>query len=139
MKMKCLLLFTGLLFFFLAGSAQAAVHKIVYDITTADTAVQRGMLLQINNIMKDAPGSEVEVVCHGGAIFMLVKDKTVVLPAMEALQKQHGVSFSACNNSMRKNNIDSSALAGVSHIVPNGALEVVSKQEQHWSYIKAGQ
>jgi intracellular sulfur oxidation DsrE/DsrF family protein len=39
---------------------------------------------------------------------------------------------------MRKNNIESSQLVSVANIVPNGVMEVVAKQEEGWSYIKAG-
>ena len=129
----------------LAGSmaaglhAQGKQHKVVFDITTSDTAEQRGMLRQINNVMKDAAGSKVEVVCHGPAIFMLVKDKTVLSPLMEDLKNKQGVSFAACANSMKKNNIESSQLVPIANIVPNGVMEVVAKQEDGWSYIKAGQ
>jgi len=129
---------------FITGSfsvinAQTKQHRIVFEITTPDTAQQRSMLRQIGNAVKDAPGITIEVVCHGPAIFMLVKDKTVLLPVMDDLKNKQGISFAACANSMRKNNIASSQLVPVATIVPNGVLEVVSKQEDGWSYIKAGE
>jgi intracellular sulfur oxidation DsrE/DsrF family protein len=120
-------------------NAQSKQHKIVFEITTPDTAQQRTMLRQINNVAKDAAGTKIEVVCHGQAIFMLVKEKTVLLPMMEELKNKQGVGFAACNNSMRKNNIESSQLVPVANIVPNGVMEVVSKEEDGWSYIKAGE
>ena len=129
---------------FITGSfsvinAQPKQHRIVFEITTPDTAQQRTMLRQISNVVKDAPGITIEVVCHGPAIFMLVKDKTVLLPMMDDLKNKQGISFAACANSMRKNNIVSSQLVPVATIVPNGVMEVVSKQEDGWSYIKAGE
>ena len=54
-------------------TAQTKEHKVVFEITSADTADQRTILRQINNVLKDAPGTRIEVVCHGPAIFMLVK------------------------------------------------------------------
>jgi len=39
---------------------------------------------------------------------------------------------------MKKNNLDVSQLVTVATVVPNGVMEVVSKQEDGWSYIKAG-
>ncbi len=112
-------------------------HKVVFEITSADTTEQITVLRQIKNVLKDAPGTAIELVCHGPAIFMLVKDKTVVSDDMQELTK-HGVNFAACANSMRKNNIDKSQLVPVAGIVPNGVMEVVAKEEDGWSYIKAG-
>lgn len=120
-------------------NAQSKQHRIVFEITTPDTAQQRIMLKQIGNVVKDAPGTTIEVVCHGPAIFMLVKDKTVLLPVMDELKNKQGIGFAACANSMRKNNIAANQLIPVANIVPNGVMEVVSKQEDGWSYIKAGE
>jgi intracellular sulfur oxidation DsrE/DsrF family protein len=119
-------------------NAQTKQHKVLFEITTADTAEQRGVLRQIYNVLKDAPGTKIEVVCHGQAIFMLVKEKTVLSPMMEDLKSKQGVGFAACNNSMHKNKIDASQLVTVANIVPNGVMEVVAKEEEGWSYIKAG-
>ena len=113
-------------------------HKVVFEITSADTADFRGVLRSVNNVLKDAPGTKVEVVCHGPAIFMLVKEKTNVSDIMQDLQTKDGVTFAACANSMRKNNLDKTQLVSVATVVPNGVLEVVSKQEDGWGYIKSG-
>jgi uncharacterized protein len=123
----------------IAVKAQTKQHKIVFEITSADTAEQRTVLRQIGNVVKDAPGTRIEVVCHGPAILMLVKDKTVLSSIMEDLKNKQGVSFAACANSMHKNNIENSQLVTVANVVPNGVMEVVAKQEDGWSYIKAGQ
>lgn len=120
-------------------NAQAKQHKVVFEITSADTAEQQTMLRQIGNIGKDAPGTTIEVVCHGPAIQMLVKDRTLLGPAIEGLKNKQGVIFAACANSMRKNNIEPAQLVSVAIVVPNGVMEVVAKQEDGWSYIKAGQ
>ncbi|MEP6749500.1 MAG: DsrE family protein [Bacteroidota bacterium] len=123
---------------FVSVSAQTKQHKVVFEITSADTAVQRTVLRQINNALRDAPGTKIELVCHGPAIFMLVKDKTVLGSMMEDLKSKQNVGFAACHNSMHKNNIEPGQLVGVANIVPNGVMEVVAKQEDGWSYIKAG-
>jgi uncharacterized protein len=110
-------------------------HRIVFEITSADTTEQITVLRQMKNVLKDAPGTAIELVCHGPAIFMLVKDKTVAGAEIQELS-QHGVGFAACANSMRKNNIDKTQLVPVASIVPNGIMEVVEKEEDGWSYIK---
>ena len=113
-------------------------HKVVFEITSSDTADYSGVLRSVKNALKDAPGTRIEIVCHGPAIFMLVKEKTVLADAMQELQTKQAVSFAACANSMRKNNLDKSQLVTVATVVPNGVLEIVFKQEDGWSYIKAG-
>jgi len=122
----------------IAANAQKKEHKIVFEITSADTADHRTVLRQINNVIKDAPSTKIEVVCHGPAIFMLVKDKTVLTDMMQELKTKQQVSFAACANSMRKNNLSSDQLVAVATVVPNGVMEVVAKEEDGWSYIKAG-
>ena len=135
---KIMVLLTFIFALAVSANAQKKMHKIVFEITSADTADQRTVLRQINNVYKDVPNTQVEIVCHGPAIFMLVKDKTVLLPEMQSLADKYGVRFAACNNSMRKNNIETSQLVPVAVVVPNGVMEVVTKQEDAWSYIKAG-
>ena len=117
------------------NAQKAKQHKVVFEITSADTTEQITVLRQIKNVLKDAPGTAIELVCHGHAIFLLVKDKTVASAEMQELKK-YGVSFAACANSMRKNNIDKTQLVSVASIVPNGIMEVVAKEEEGWSYIK---
>jgi intracellular sulfur oxidation DsrE/DsrF family protein len=119
-------------------TAQKKQHKVVFEITSADTADHRTVLRQINNVIKDAPNTQIEVVCHGPAIFMLANDKTVLAAEMQELKSRHAVSFAACANSMRKNNLSSSQLVPVATVVPNGVMEIVTKEEEDWSYIKAG-
>ena len=53
------------------------------------------------------------------------------------LESSH-VHFIACGNAMRKQHLEASDLVAGSEVVPAGIVEVVKKQEQGWSYIKAG-
>ncbi|MFT3932417.1 MAG: DsrE family protein [Chitinophagaceae bacterium] len=119
------------------ANAQKKTHRIVFEITTSDTAEQRTTLRQMHNVLRDVPGTKIELVCHGPAIFMLVKAKTFFEEDMQQL-KNSGVVFAACANSMRKNNLDKTQMVSIATVVPNGVMEVVSKEEDGWSYIKAG-
>lgn len=122
----------------ISANAQKKQHKVVFEITSADTSDYRTVLRQINNVYKDAPNTKIEVVCHGPAIFMLVKDKTVLSDMMQDLKTKQQVVFAACANSMRKNNLSADQLVPVATVVPNGVMETVAKEEEGWSYIKAG-
>ena len=39
---------------------------------------------------------------------------------------------------MRKHGLDKSSILSFAQTVPSGVVEVISKQEQGWSYLKAG-
>jgi len=134
--MKKSLLLASALFFMSILNAQQ--HKIVYDLSSADTSDHSTVLRQFNNVLKEAPTTELEVVCHGQAIYMLVKDKAVMEERMKELIKKGKVSFKVCANSMRRYGIDKSQLIPLAEVVPVAILELSSKQQQGWSYIRAG-
>jgi intracellular sulfur oxidation DsrE/DsrF family protein len=48
------------------------------------------------------------------------------------------VVFNACEFSIKERKVDRSKIISVSGFVPAGIVEIVSRQEQGWSYIKAG-
>ena len=83
------LLVASLLYF--PVSAQNKQQKIVFDFVKADTNDFRIMVSQINNVLKEAPYTTIEVVCSGQGLFMLVSDKTNVSKEMEEIQKVFNV------------------------------------------------
>lgn len=128
------LLFTLLL---ITSTVIKAQHKIIWEIASADTAQQRGLFKQINNVLTAAPDTEIEVVFHGNAVYAMLKDTGYHKEQIFALHKK-GVVFAACNNSLKSRDIDVSRVLKEAIIVPVAILEIVKKQELHWSYIKAG-
>ena len=121
------------------SKAQNAItmHKVVIQLNTADTAAWSGTIGNIKNLQKVWPGAiQVEVVAHGKGLDLLVKAKTHLATEVEALSKE-GVIFSACENSMKKHNVTKADLLLVAGTVPSGVAELVLKQEQGWSYLKA--
>ena len=127
-----------IILFCFSASAQNKQQKIVFDFVRSDTADFRTMVTQINNILKEAPYTTVEVVCYGSGLLMLVADKTNVSKEMEEIQKVFNVTFAACANTMRRMNIDKTRLLPFAKIVPVAVLELSSRQQEGWSYIKAG-
>jgi len=73
---------------------------------------------------------------HGKALDFLVKDKTFFANEIAGLTKE-GIVFSACENSMRRHNIQKADLLTDAFTVPSGVVEVILKQEQGWTYLKA--
>jgi intracellular sulfur oxidation DsrE/DsrF family protein len=118
--------------------AQSEQQKIVYDLNSNDTAVHSTVLRQFTNVLKAAPETELELVCHGQAIYMFLKDKLYFEEKIKELKANGKVSFKVCANSLKRYNIDQSLVSTLADIVPVAILELASKQKQDWSYIKAG-
>lgn len=114
-----------------------ANHKIVFQLTSDDTLVHKAVIKQIRNIFKAAPNASVEVVCHNKGITLLQTSMTKHATDVTDL-KGRGVDFVACENSMRERKIKKEDLLPEVRTVPAGIIEIVMKQEQGWSYIKAG-
>jgi uncharacterized protein len=119
-------------------NAQTEKHKIVFDLNSKDTSVQSTVLRQFSNILKAAPDAELELVCHGQAIFMFVSDKFYFEEKVKELKAKGNVSFKICANSMKRYNVDKSQINPLGDIVPIAMLEISSKEKEGWSYIKAG-
>lgn len=112
-------------------------HKVVIQLNTADTASWSSTIGNIKNLQKVWPNNiSIEVVVHGKGLDLLVANKTHLANDVNGLAKE-GVVFSACENSMRKHNITKADLLPVAMTVPSGVAELVLKQEQGWSYLKA--
>ena len=112
-------------------------HKVVFQVTSDDTLVHKATIKQINNMLTAAPNAKIEVVCHNNGIEMLMTAKTKQAKAIAEL-KAKGVVFAACENTMRERKIDKSEILPEAIYVPSGVFEVILKQEQKYSYIKAG-
>lgn len=119
-----------------AGSAVKAQEKIVWEISSGDTAHQRILFRQINNVLTAAPDTKIEVVFHGFAIFAVLKDTGYFHQQILQAHKK-GVVIAACNNSLKSRNISKDRVIPEATIVPVSILEIAAKQREGWSYIKA--
>jgi hypothetical protein len=128
----------SLLFFSIIVCGQQKPQKIIYDISSADTSAQSTIFRQFNNILKAAPDTKIEVVYHGKAIMGVVTDSSF-FPEQVKLALQKGVIFSACNNSLKRVKVDPSRVLPGVQVVPVAILELSAKQQEGWSYIKAGE
>ena len=138
--MKKIFLFAVTAFFFATLiSAQQKEHKIVFDFTKGDTASFSTMMRQLNNIVKATEGkAKLEVVCYGPGLDILMKERTTVQQQIEEFHGKYNVVFSACEASMQRRGIVKSQLLSQTVTVPLASLEISSKQQEGWSYMKAG-
>jgi intracellular sulfur oxidation DsrE/DsrF family protein len=126
-----------------SGQNESAVvdtkeHKLVMQCMRADSVEQDIVLSQVSNILAAWPKAKIEVVCHGGGLDLLVTSKAKFAQRLADLSRQ-GVVFAACNNSMKRRKVKKEDLVQSATVVPSAMVELASKQEQNWSYVKAGQ
>jgi len=133
---KIFLSFVTILFFTSVIFAQQTEHRIVFDFTKGDTASFATMTRHAKKIMELTGNAKLEVVCHGPGLNFLVKDKTTVQNEIEELHKKFNVVFAACEATMKRRGIDKSQLIPLAITVPAAILEISSKQQDGWSYVK---
>lgn len=118
--------------------AQEKQHQIVFDFTKGDTASFSTMIRQARNILLNSVNAKVEIVCHGPGIDLLVKDKTTVQNEIQELTTKYQIIFAACEATLKRTGIDRSRLLSQAIVVPIANLEISTKQQNGWTYIKAG-
>ncbi len=121
-----------------SADVDMAQHKIVFQLTSADTNVHKMLVRQLGNVLAAAPNSMVEVVCHGPGITMLTTKQTIVQPKISEL-KGKGINFVVCENTLRERKVTKEEIITEAGFVKAGMIEIVKKQEEGWSYIRAGQ
>jgi len=135
---KILLSFVALLLCTTSILAQQKTHHIVFDFTKSDTASFSMIVRQTKNIMSITGNSQLEVVCYGPGLDLLVSSKTTVQKEIEELQSKFNVKFVACEFTMKRRGIDKSQLITQVLTVPAAVLEISSREQEGWSYVKAG-
>jgi intracellular sulfur oxidation DsrE/DsrF family protein len=120
----------------ISASFLKAQHKIVWEMPSGDTAQQRVLFRQVNNVLAAAPDTKIEIVFHGNAVWGLLKDSGYFKEQIIGFHKK-GVVMAVCNNALKVRNIKTDRVISEATIVPVAILELVEKQEEGWSYIKA--
>lgn len=120
-----------------AESIKNKPYKIVFQLTSNDTLVQKALVKQIGNALAAAPKSKIEVVCHNNGITFLQAAKTQQADKIKEL-KAKGVIFAACENTLKERKIEKSEIVSEAVFVPAGIIEIADKQMQKWAYLKAG-
>lgn len=113
-------------------------HRIVMQLSSNDTLVWKGLMNNLKHL-KAGWGDSVliEVVAHGPGLDFLTKGKTTQQEKISHFKKM-GIIFIACENTMIERKIPKESIIAEAAFVRMGIGEIVRKQEQGWSYIKAG-
>ncbi len=134
--MKYLHIVFLLLMISFSSNAQSNKHRVVWDLSSADTTVQAAVFRQINNARVELPDLDIEVVFHGQAVYVMMKDSTQFADRIK-IAKDKGVTLAVCNNSLRRLKIDPSQVSPSAIVVPSAVAELIKKQTDGWSYLKA--
>lgn len=125
-------------FLWMTGSAfgQQKPVRIVFDVSSADPAVHQAAIRHVSMMAETYPGSSFEVVVYGQAIDMVTGAKSSVAKEIAALASGNQVKFAVCEITMKKFNVDKPLLISGVMPVPDGILEIYTRQQEGWGYIK---
>lgn len=129
----------GVLLMPVLATAQTAPYKVVFDITSGDTAAHKTVIRQMRGISQSRPDAQLEVAIYGDALAMVMKDKSIIADAIQELSSNKKASFKVCAATMKRHKIDKSQLLPGVEVVPDAIFEIVTKQHEGWGYIKVAQ
>jgi intracellular sulfur oxidation DsrE/DsrF family protein len=119
--------------------AQTADYKVIFDITSGDTAAHKTVIRQVRGISQSHPDAKLEVAVYGGALDMVTKGKSIIADAIQELSNNKKASFKVCAATMKRLNVDKTQLIAGVEVVPDAIYEIVTKQHEGWGYIKVAQ
>ena len=111
-------------------------YRVVFDLTSRDSLDQKAVVRWIREVSTASPDAELEVVMYGKGFELVMPERSTVTADVQTALKNRNVSFKVCEIAMRNNTIDKSQLFPGVQTVPDGIHELVSKQQDHWGYIK---
>lgn len=123
---------------FLSFSQEKPV-KIVFDVTSSSVKVHKTTVRHIKAMSNAYPDSEFAIVMYSGAMEMVLKNKSVVEEEISTLIKKDNIDFIICEGTMNRHKITADKIIEGVRFVPDGILEIVSKQLEGWGYIKETQ
>lgn len=121
-----------------AQQQTVGMHRVVMQLSSADTLEHKGLMNNLKHLKEGWGDSvQVEVVVHGPGIALVTKGNSTQGEAIEQMI-QKGVQFVVCRNTMKQKGLTEEQLLSGVGVVPMGIGEIIKKQEQGWTYIKAG-
>jgi Uncharacterized conserved protein len=125
-------------------AAQAETHRVAFHVDQNDPQLMNMTLNNVNNLIayytEQGDEVEVQVVTYGPGLHMLRADTSPVAPRIAQMSLEHdNVTFQACNNTlqgMQRQAGHDIELLTEANIVPSGVVQLVTLQEQGWTYIR---
>ena len=132
------ILFVGLLAVLSLGlvQAQRQPYRVVFDLTSRDTLDQKAVLRWLKEVGTSSPNAQMEVVMYAKGFELVMPERSAFIADVKEAMKNPKVAFKVCEIALKNNNVDKSQLLPGVQTVPDGIYELVSKQQDHWGYIK---
>ena len=111
-------------------------YRVAFDLTSRDTLDQKAVLRWIKEVSSAHPKAELEVVMYGKGFELVMPERSLFTAEVKEALANPNVVFKVCAIAMKNNNIEKSQLLPGAQTVPDGIYELVSKQQEHWGYIK---
>ena len=115
---------------------KAEPYRVAFDLTSRDSLDQAAALRWIREVSTTSPEAEMEVVMYGKGFELVMPDRSKALAEVQKYITNPKVTFKVCAIALKNNNIDKSQLLPGVQTVPDGIHELVSRQQEHWGYIK---
>lgn len=111
-------------------------YRVVFDLTSRDTLEQKAVLRWLREVSASSPDVQMEVVMYGKGFELVMPDRSAYTADVKTAMQNPNVKFKVCAIALRNNSVDKSQLLPGVETVPDGIYELVSKQQDHWGYIK---
>lgn len=116
--------------------AQPQPYRVVFDLTSRDTLDQKALLRWIREAATSHPEVQMEVVMYAKGFELVLPERSAFIAEVKEAMKNTKVTFKVCAIALKNNNIDKSQLLAGVETTPDGIYEIVTKQQDHWGYIK---
>jgi uncharacterized protein len=114
------------------------MYKAIIQLTSDDIKVHRSMIRQVNNLLDYFSGNiQVRIVCHGASLPFCLNQSNPFREDIKSLLLRK-VAVAVCHNMLVSNAKSESELIVGLEIIPSAIADLVIKQRQGWSYVKAG-
>ena len=115
---------------------QREPYRVVFDLTSRDSLDQRAVLRWLKEVGTASPQAQMEVVMYGKGFELVMPERSPFVNEVKEAMKNHNVAFKVCAIALKNNHVDQGQLLAGVGTVPDGIYELVSKQQDHWGYIK---
>ncbi|MEP6493835.1 MAG: hypothetical protein ABJF01_14235 [bacterium] len=115
---------------------QPQPYRVAFDLTSRDTLDQKAVIRWIKEVTTSSPKAEIEVVMYAKGFELVMPERSAFVSDIKEAMKNPNVSFKVCAIALKNNNVTLSQLLPGVQAVPDGIRELVSKQQDHWGYIK---
>ena len=119
-----------------AAADTAKKHNVVFQITDSDPVKWNFLMNSATALQKNVGKDKIniEVVAAGPGLDILMLESPVGERMSEAVK--NGIVFVACGATMKAKKVTEKDLLPGVVVVPGGTIEVMTKQEAGWTYIK---